>query len=62
MSQAQKIASMASLVGLTGLGLVGLDQCRFTVEPGHCAIMFNRIGGLSDNIYREGWHLRIPYF
>lgn len=62
MSQAQKIASMASLVGIAGLGLFTLDQCRFTVEPGHSAIMFNRIGGLSNEVYKEGWHFRIPYF
>ena len=33
------------------------------VEPGHRAIMFNRIGGVSpDAIYSEGLHFRIPWF
>lgn len=28
------------------------------VEGGHRAIMFNRIGGISDDIYTEGLHFR----
>jgi prohibitin 2 len=32
------------------------------VEAGHRAIMFNRIGGLGNEIYKEGLHFRIPWF
>jgi prohibitin 2 len=32
------------------------------VEPGHVGLKFSRISGLKDTPYREGWHLRIPYF
>ena len=32
------------------------------MEAGHRAVMFNRIGGLSDEIYKEGLHFRIPWF
>ncbi|KRX07703.1 hypothetical protein PPERSA_11252 [Pseudocohnilembus persalinus] len=53
---------MAGILGGTLFGLYMVDQCRFTVNPGHTALMFNRFGGLSDRLYREGWHLRIPYF
>lgn len=32
------------------------------VEGGHRAIIFNRIGGVQNDIYTEGLHFRIPWF
>ena len=32
------------------------------VETGHRAIKFNKISGVRDGIFREGWHIRWPYF
>jgi prohibitin 2 len=32
------------------------------VDGGHRAIKFNRITGLGTKQFKEGWHLRIPYF
>lgn len=40
----------------------GLYQSMYTVEGGHRAIIFSRIGGIKDDIYREGLHFRIPWF
>ncbi|CAF3630584.1 unnamed protein product [Rotaria sp. Silwood1] len=38
-------------------------RSMFTVEGGHRAIIFNRIGGIDLNtIYTEGLHFRIPWF
>lgn len=38
-------------------------QSVFTVEGGHRAIIFNRIGGIQpDTIYSEGLHFRLPWF
>jgi prohibitin 2 len=34
----------------------------YTVEGGHRAIIFSRIGGIQSDIYREGLHFRIPWF
>merc|ERR1712158_210248 len=34
----------------------------YTVEGGHRAIMFNRIGGIGDEIKAEGLHFRVPWF
>ncbi|VDK55323.1 unnamed protein product [Cylicostephanus goldi] len=34
----------------------------FSVDAGHRAIMFNRIGGLSNDVYKEGLHFRVPWF
>lgn len=40
----------------------GLSQSFYTVEGGHRAIIFSRIGGIQPDIYREGLHFRIPWF
>ncbi|KAL5013183.1 hypothetical protein ScPMuIL_007453 [Solemya velum] len=40
----------------------GLSQSLYTVEGGHRAIIFSRIGGVQDDIYREGLHFRVPWF
>lgn len=34
----------------------------FNVEGGHRAVIFNRVGGVSDEIKSEGTHFRIPWF
>jgi prohibitin 2 len=34
----------------------------FKVETGHRAIIFNKFSGMKEHVYREGWHLMIPYF
>nr|XP_022907223.1 prohibitin-2 isoform X1 [Onthophagus taurus] len=40
----------------------GVSQSMYTVEGGHRSIMFNRIGGVQNEIYTEGLHFRIPWF
>lgn len=51
-----------ALMALGGIAYAGMNSL-FTVEGGHRAIMFNRIGGISQNtIFSEGLHFRIPYF
>uniref|UniRef100_A0A914DRD1 Prohibitin n=1 Tax=Acrobeloides nanus TaxID=290746 RepID=A0A914DRD1_9BILA len=53
-----------------GIGLLGAAAAAgysfynslFTVEAGHRAIIFNRIGGLGQEVYKEGLHFRIPWF
>ncbi|XP_029437735.1 prohibitin-2 [Rhinatrema bivittatum] len=50
---------------LLGAGAVayGLRESVFTVEGGHRAIFFNRIGGIQkDTILAEGLHFRLPWF
>jgi len=49
---------------LAGLGVAayGVSQSMFTIEGGHRAIMFNRIGGIGDDIFAEGLHFRMPWF
>ena len=46
-----------------GIGLLyTIPSLIYTVDGGHRAIKFSRIQGLKSRIYREGWHLRLPYF
>lgn len=47
--------------------LTGLAMCVFMaknsiyrVDPGHRAFKFNKISGVREDIYREGWHFKIP--
>lgn len=50
------------LVALVVAGGYGLRKCVYSVDGGHRAIKFSRIHGMMPRVYREGWHLMIPYF
>jgi len=41
---------------------VGLQNAMYTVDGGHRAIMFNRIGGIQDYTMAEGLHFKLPWF
>ncbi|XP_054165294.1 prohibitin-2-like [Oppia nitens] len=49
------------LVAAGGLGYAA-TQSVYTVDGGHRAIIFSRIGGIQSEIYSEGLHFRIPWF
>ncbi|XP_017478137.1 PREDICTED: prohibitin-2-like [Rhagoletis zephyria] len=49
------------LVAAGGLGYAA-TQSVYTVEGGHRAIIFSRIGGIQKNVYAEGLHFRLPWF
>jgi len=56
-------------VGLGGMALAagaaalyGLQQSMYTVEGGHRAVMFNRLGGIQNYTMAEGLHFRLPWF
>merc|ERR1711874_952467 len=40
----------------------GLQQSMYTVDGGHRAIIFSRLGGIQPDIMTEGLHFRIPWF
>lgn len=50
------------LLAAAGVAAYGINQSMFTVEGGHRAIIFSRIGGVQQDIYTEGLHFRIPWF
>ncbi|CAG2110926.1 unnamed protein product [Medioppia subpectinata] len=49
------------LVAAGGLGYAA-TQSVYTVDGGHRAIIFSRIGGIQEGVYSEGLHFRIPWF
>lgn len=50
------------LLAAAGAAAYGISQSMFTVEGGHRAIIFSRIGGIQQEIYSEGLHFRLPWF
>lgn len=51
------------IIVLVGLGVLGVaaSNALFNVEGGHRAVIYSRIGGVSNQIFGEGTHLRIPW-
>ncbi|XP_064642146.1 prohibitin-2-like [Lineus longissimus] len=52
---------MGLLVAAGGLAYAA-SQSFYTVDGGHRAIIFSRIGGVQNDIFREGLHFRVPWF
>lgn len=56
-------AMLGGLGVFLGLGITGaaIYQSLFTVQPGHCAVMFNRVDGVKQTVYGEGTKIRVPW-
>nr|AFJ24824.1 prohibitin-1 [Schmidtea mediterranea] len=55
------IKSPATRLLILGGGLLyGMSKSFYTVDGGQRSIIFSRFGGIKENIYAEGLHLRIP--
>ncbi|KAG8035650.1 hypothetical protein G9C98_001078 [Cotesia typhae] len=50
------------VLAVAGAAAYGISQSMFTVEGGHRAIIFSRLGGIQKDIFTEGLHFRIPWF
>jgi len=50
------------LIASAMAGIYGLGKSMYTVDGGHRAIIFSRIGGIQNYIESEGLHFRIPWF
>lgn len=55
-------ATIASVILGGGLCAYGLNNSLFTVDPGHSAVMFNRVSGVKKEVLGEGLHFRMPWF
>jgi len=63
MGKAPKGLGLGAKLVAVGVGAyVGLQNSMYTIDGGHRAIMFNRIGGIQDYALTEGLHFRIPWF
>lgn len=40
---------------------LGYKYTIFNVEAGHRAIKFNKLKGILPTVYKEGWHLMLPW-
>jgi len=62
MGKAPKGLGKGGMVLAAGAAAIyGLQQSMYTVDGGHRAIMFNRIGGIQDYSLTEGLHFRLPW-
>lgn len=52
---------LVALLGAAG-AFYGLKESVYTVDGGHRAIIFSRLGGIQPDIYSEGLHFRVPWF
>ncbi|XP_076240193.1 prohibitin 2 isoform X2 [Calliopsis andreniformis] len=50
------------LLAVAGVTAYGVAKAMYTVEAGHRAILFSRVGGIQKTILSEGLHFRIPWF
>merc|ERR1719464_180525 len=62
MNYKQQLMAGAGLMFSLGMVYGGFKSAVYYVEPGHRAFKFNKISGVGDNIVREGWHLKTPWF
>lgn len=63
MGKAPKGLGLGAKLVAVGVGAyVGLQNSMYTIDGGHRAIMFNRIGGIQGYALTEGLHFRIPWF
>ncbi|XP_077279580.1 prohibitin 2 [Temnothorax americanus] len=50
------------VLAATGVAAYSVSKAMYTVEAGHRAIMFSRLGGIQKDIMTEGLHFRVPWF
>uniref|UniRef100_A0A0M3IKH5 Prohibitin n=1 Tax=Ascaris lumbricoides TaxID=6252 RepID=A0A0M3IKH5_ASCLU len=62
MMNSRGAATGIGLVAAAGVAAYTVAQSIYTVDAGHRAIMFNRIGGVGNEVYKEGLHVRVPWF
>lgn len=51
-----------SCLAAAGMAAYGVAKSMYTVEAGHRAIIFSRLGGIQQDIMTEGLHFRLPWF
>ena len=53
---------LGGCVSTFGLAYLGYKYSIFYVDTGHRAIKFNKISGVKNQTFREGWHIMYPWF
>ncbi|KAJ7331681.1 Prohibitin-2, subunit of the prohibitin complex (Phb1p-Phb2p) [Desmophyllum pertusum] len=52
------VGTGVKLLVAAAAAVYGIKESIYTVDGGHRAIIFSRIGGVQDNVYTEGLHFR----
>ncbi|RLU21394.1 hypothetical protein DMN91_005767 [Ooceraea biroi] len=50
------------VLAAAGVAVYSASKSMYTVEAGHRAIIFSRLGGIQKDIMTEGLHFRVPWF
>lgn len=54
------VGSILALIGVTTLGIAATSSF-YNVDGGHRAIKYSRISGVSEHVYSEGTHIKLPW-
>ncbi|OAD55315.1 Prohibitin-2 [Eufriesea mexicana] len=54
-------SAFAACCATAGMAGFGIWSSMYTVDAGHRAIIFSRLGGIQQDIFAEGLHFRIPW-
>lgn len=58
----KQLNAAGGLLGTLSLIYFGYKYTIFSVDAGHRAIKFNKLKGILPTIYKEGWHIMLPWF
>ena len=62
MNYKQQLGAIGGLMG-SALSAYSLYKSSvYYVDPGHRAFKFNKVSGVGETIYKEGFHLKMPWF
>lgn len=59
---AQQGAPLVVGAGALGAGALALRNAVFTVDPGHIAVKYSRLSGVSSDRHTEGVNFLVPWF
>ena len=54
--------AVGSLAFSTAFGYYLLSRSIYYVDTGHKAFKFNKVSGVQAKTFKEGYHLRLPWF
>ena len=58
----KQILGLGGAFSTLGFLYFGWKNVIYNVEAGHMAVKFNRLTGMKEQVYREGYHLMMPWF
>ena len=58
----RQLITAIGAMAMMGSVYTGFKHMIFNVEAGHQAVKFNKLSGMTDNTYREGYHFMLPWF